>query len=320
MKKAKIAVIIIAVIMVVVGCTIAFYGISSIDFNFDKLSTNDAVPKEYTAEGGFDRIYVDSILSEIKLVSSEDDSCRVMYTDTHKLIVNVSVEGGELKVVQKDERKWYEKIGIFTAKTEIVVYLPKEKYESLSVSNTVGDVSVQSGFIFGSASVDTTTGDVEFYASVKGRLNASTTTGDIEIYGKNVSDVYVESTTGDIELSGVTVANDIHLSATTGKVTVSNVTCRQIIAETTTGRVSLDDVVASGMMKLNTSTGSVRLDLCDASDIYIETSTGSVTGTLLSEKQFFTESGTGKVNVPPSGNGGRCEIETGTGSIRIEIN
>jgi DUF4097 and DUF4098 domain-containing protein YvlB len=55
-------------------------------------------------------------------------------------------------------------------------------------------------------------------------------------------------------------------------------------------------------------------------DIYIETTTGSVTGTLISEKQFCTETSTGKVNVPPSGNGGRCEIETGTGNIRIEIN
>jgi DUF4097 and DUF4098 domain-containing protein YvlB len=60
--------------------------------------------------------------------------------------------------------------------------------------------------------------------------------------------------------------------------------------------------------------------MCDAADIYIETTTGSVTGTLISEKQFFTETSTGKVNVPPSGNGGRCEIETGTGNIRIEIN
>ena len=319
MKGFKIAVIIIAVIFVIIGCAIAFFGMASIDFDFDKLATNDAVTKEYTAEGEFDRIYVESILSEIKLVSSEDDTCRVMYTDTRKLVVSVSVDGGELKVVQKDERKWYERIGIFTTKTEIVIYLPKEEYESLEVSNTVGDLYVQSGFTFGSASVDATTGDVEFLASVKGRLNVNATTGDVEICGKNISDIHVESNTGDIELSSVTVANDIYLGATTGKVTVSDVTCRQIIAETTTGGVSLDDVVALGTMKLNTSTGSVRIDMCDAADIYIETTTGSVTGTLLSEKQFFTKTGTGKVNVPPSGNGGRCEIETGTGSIRIEI-
>ena len=319
MKGFKITAVIIAVIFVVVGCAIAFFGMTSIDFDFDKLATSEEVTKEYTAEGDFDRIYVDSILSEIKLVSSEDDTCRVQYTDSRKLTVSVSVEGGDLKVVQKDERRWYEKIGIFITRSEIVIYLPKEEYESLSVSNTVGDVSVQSGFTFGSASVDATTGDVEFYASVKGRLNASTTTGDVEIYGKEIYDVCVESTTGGIELSSVTVANDVRISATTGKVTVSGVTCRQIFAETTTGGVHLDDVVASGTMKLSTSTGSVRLDMCDASDIYIETSTGGVTGTLLSEKQFFTETGTGKVNVPPSGNGGRCEIETGTGSIRIEI-
>ena len=320
MKGFKTAVIIIAVLLIVIGGAICFFGIASIDFDFDKLATNEAVTKEYTAEGEFDRIFVDSILSEIKIVSSEDDTCRVTYSDTRKLPLSISVEGGELKVVQKDGRKWFERIGIFTTKTEIVVYLPKAEYESLGVCNTVGDLYVQSGFTFGSASVDATTGDVEFNASVKGDLNVNATTGDVEIGGKDISDIHVESTTGDIELSSVTALNGIQLSATTGKITVSDVTCKQIIAETTTGGVSLDNVVVSGMMKLDTSTGAVRLDMCDAADIYIETTTGSVTGTLLSEKQFFTETSTGKVNVPPSGNGGRCQIETGTGNIRIEIN
>jgi hypothetical protein len=187
MKGFKTAVIIIAVLLIVIGGAICFFGMTSINFDFDKLATNEAVTKEYTAEGEFDRIYVESILSGIKLVISEDDTCRVTYSDTRKLPLSISVEGGELKVVQKDERKWYERIGIFTTKTEIVIYLPKAEYESLGVCNTVGDLYVQSGFTFGSASVDATTGDVEFNASVKGDLNVNATTGDVEIGGKNIS-------------------------------------------------------------------------------------------------------------------------------------
>ena len=320
MKKAKIAVIIIAAVMVLVGCIIAFFGIASIGFELDKLSTGETVEHDYPVDADFDSISAESLIADIKIAMSTDGKCRVAATDDERTQLSVYVENGVLKIVQTDERKWYERIGIFTAKTEIVIYLPKAEYESLGVCNTVGDLYVQSGFTFGSASVDATTGDVEFNASVKGDLNVNATTGDVEIGGKDISDIHVESTTGDIELSSVTALNGIQLFATTGKITVSDVTCKQIIAETTTGGVSLDNVVALGMMKLDTSTGAVRLDMCDAADIYIETTTGSVTGTLLSVKQFFTETSTGKVNVPPSGNGGRCEIETGTGSIRIEIN
>ena len=49
------------------------------------------------------------------------------------------------------------------------------------------------------------------------------------------------------------------------------------------------------------------------------TDTGEVKGTLRSEKIFFTESDTGKISVPKSVTGGRCEITTDTGDIEIEI-
>ena len=63
----------------------------------------------------------------------------------------------------------------------------------------------------------------------------------------------------------------------------------------------------------------VVLDGCDAAEIFVKTDTGDVTGTLLSEKVFVTTTDTGKVEVPRSVSGGRCEITTDTGDIRISI-
>ena len=56
----------------------------------------------------------------------------------------------------------------------------------------------------------------------------------------------------------------------------------------------------------------------DANTIYIVTDTGNVKGNLLTDKQFFVSSDTGKINVPKT-SGPLCDIKTDTGDIIIEI-
>ena len=73
--------------------------------------------------------------------------------------------------------------------------------------------------------------------------------------------------------------------------------------------------------------GAVSVSLSSNSDTPIErvaqyaivTDTGDVTGTLCSEKIFFAESDTGRVEVPKTMSGGRCEVKTDTGKIILSI-
>ena len=51
----------------------------------------------------------------------------------------------------------------------------------------------------------------------------------------------------------------------------------------------------------------------------MKTDTGKVVGSLLSEKVFIAETSTGKVSVPKTTTGGKCEITTSTGDIKIEV-
>ena len=63
----------------------------------------------------------------------------------------------------------------------------------------------------------------------------------------------------------------------------------------------------------------MRFENSDAAQISVKTSTGDVTGTLLSEKVFITETSTGTIRVPKTITGGKCEITTSTGNIKIDI-
>ena len=56
-----------------------------------------------------------------------------------------------------------------------------------------------------------------------------------------------------------------------------------------------------------------------AAEILIKTDTGDVKGSLLSEKVFVVQTDTGSIDVPKTVSGGRCEITTDTGDIKISL-
>ena len=64
------------------------------------------------------------------------------------------------------------------------------------------------------------------------------------------------------------------------------------------------------------------LDVCVLAAIKNEDSYGytvDVTGTLLSEKVFIAQSGTGRIDVPETTTDGKCKITTDTGRISLSI-
>ena len=100
---------------------------------------------------------------------------------------------------------------------------------------------------------------------------------------------------------------------------LADMTCRNMTTDGSTGSVSLCRVIAAEAFSIERSTGSVRFEDADAAEIFVKTSTGSVVGSLRSEKLFLASSNTGSVDVPATEAGGRCEIKTSTGNIRITV-
>ena len=81
----------------------------------------------------------------------------------------------------------------------------------------------------------------------------------------------------------------------------------------------MNHVIAANKFSIERSTGDVKFSRCDVAELYLKTSTGNVTGSLLADKVFITDTNTGSVDVPKTAVGGRCEIKTGTGDIKIKI-
>lgn len=251
-----------------------------LNWDFAKLSTVKYETNNYTITEDFSNISVKARTANIVFAPSVDETASVVCYENAKIKHNVCIEDGALVITRNDTRKWYEHIGFDFHHPKITVYLPKGEYGTLSIQ---------------------------------------TSTGDIGINGISAEALHLTVSTGDVSVENTACNGDVGINVSTGKTILTNVQCGALLSEGDTGNITLTNVIASGKFDIERDTGNVKLYNCDAEEIYIETDTGNITGTLLSEKVFIPRSKTGDIDVPKTIVGGRCEIETDTGDIKITL-
>ena len=147
-------------------------------------------------------------------------------------------------------------------------------------------------------------------------LQVELNTGDLAVSDLDIETVLVDLNTGRAEISGVKMKS-IVAHSDTGDLLLSDLT--PVLAELSvnTGDIRLTNVVCSGDLRCESSTGDIKLTDVDGENLYLKASTGDITGTILTEKVFTANCSTGKVSVPATTSGGRCEAETSTGNITL---
>lgn len=311
--------LIIAVILVVAGIIMFAAVMSEYNWDFSKLSTVKYVSNTYEVKNPFNRISIDVETTKIEFVLTDEDECRIDCYELEKLLHHASVQDGTLVINTTDTRKWYDYICISIGTPKMTVYLPENQYKTLSIETDTGDVIVPSTISFENLEVNGDTSDVTCLASVSDTIDISVSTGEIKVEGITANRLNLSTSTGKINVSSVNVQNDIDIETDTGAVILTDVTCENFKAEGDTGKIVLKNVIASGSLSVDNETGGVVFEHSDAAQISVKTSTGDVTGSLLTEKVFVTETSTGKISVPNTTSGGKCEIKTSTGDIKITI-
>ncbi len=274
-KKTKIW-LFAAVLSILAGAIIFTAVMSYNKWDFTKLDTEKYQTKAYEIKEDFNNITIDTDTTDIVFAHSDNNVCRVLCYESEKTKNTAYVKNGTLTVNSEESGKWYEHIGICFGTQKITVFLPKTKYGELYVKNSTGDIKIPENFSF--SNIDILTG------------------------------------TGEIELQGIS-ADRLNLSVSTAEIKLSDINCDNITSEGSTGNIHLKNVKAKEKIRIEISTGDVRFEKSDAGEIFVKTSTGNVTGNLLSKKVFSVKSSTGKIIVPKTNKGGKCEIVTSTGDI-----
>ena len=270
----------IATIFAAVGLVMFVVVMSINKWEFTKLSTVEYENNLHELTEDFSNIKIDTDTADIVFEKSEDDTCRVECYEDANCRHEVKVEDGTLVISVDDQRKWYHYVSLsFQGGTKIKVYLPKSEYDKLDINAGIGDV----------------------------RIDCMT-----------FNDMEIELSTGDIVIDSVECVNDIKVKISTGDVFLTDVTCSNLNSKGSTGDITLKKVVASEKFNIKVSTGDVKFEDCDALEIKVETSTGSIKGNFLTSKIITAKSNTGDVDVPKNTEGGKCEITTSTGDIKIK--
>jgi len=319
MAKKKTAWLITAAVLIVTGCMIFGGAMVSLGWDFTKLSTSEFETNTYEITEVFRNISVDTDTADLEFAPAEDGKCTVVCHEHPNAKHRVQITGDTLYIEVENTRKWYDHIGIHIGAPKITVYLPLAEYEALTVKEDTGKVTLPADFSFETADITSSTGAVSCRASVSGQMKIKASTGDITLEALSAKSIGLSVSTGRVIVKDVTCDGEMKIKVSTGKASVTNVRCRAFESTGSTGGLQLENVVASERMTLRRSTGNVKLTRCDAAELYIELDTGDVTGSLLTEKVFIVHSDTGRVDVPKSITGGRCEITTDTGDIRITV-
>lgn len=281
MKKSTKKWLITATILSLAGC-IMFGGIMSMfKWNFKKLSTVSYETNEYEIEKEFRNISITTDTANITLEPSKDAKTRVVCFEESKMKHLVEVQNDTLEIKAINDKEWYDYINIDFQSPKITLYLNEAEYSTLAVKVTTGKIEIKNGADFTS-------------------IDASVTTGDVNI-------------------TSVTCSGDVKIETTTGGAKITDMKCKSFIRSGSTGKTLLKNVIASEKISINKSTGNVVFDKCDAAEIAVKTTTGSVKGSFVSDKVFNVSTSTGKIDVPKTVTGGKCEIKTTTGNILISI-
>lgn len=309
--------LIIAGILILVGALVFVLVMSIYRWDFIKLSTEKYETNTYVINEEFDSISINTTTADITFELASDGVSRVVCYENKDFKHSVKLERGILSIKLDEDKKWH--FGINFSTPKITVFLAEREYSSLRIIESTGDVDIPKDFKFNGIHIEASTGDISSLASAEGLIEIKTSTGDITVKDITAGVLELSASTGDITVSNTQVASEVIVGVSTGRTRLSNLKCELLDSSGSTGDMLLSDVIATNIIRIDRSTGDVRFERCDAEELYVKTDTGNVIGSLLSEKVFITKTDTGRVNVPNTITGGRCEISTDTGNIIIDV-
>ncbi len=300
MKKSVKTALIVAAALIAVGGILVAVGFA-LGGSLDK-PTNTVT---YTADEPFSDILISVLEADVYIFPSEDGTCYAECEEEARLSYELNVQNDTLSLTLRDDRRWYDHIGITYDTPTVTLYLPRGAYGRLKAESTSGDILGSLKQVY---ETDFSFTDVTLMSS----------SGHLGFFGR-VQTLTAESQSGEILLSNL-FADTVSAQTASGDISLLQVQAKDIRTVTRSGRTLLSRTVVSGTLEAQSSSGDIELEASDAQSLILTAESGDITGSLRTDKAFDAESRSGNVICPDSvAGGGTCVVRTWSGDISLII-
>ncbi len=304
-KGTKIAVIIAAVLLVV-GCVMAGIGYAVSGGNLTvAYEVKEKHEKHFSDE--VSKIEVELRTERVELYVISGDEYVVEYYDNARKYFDVELDGDTLRVVRNSVRvKWYENIhiGFEEPIVDVRIGVPAEFYGEVELSTGSGGISVEG-------------------LTLERPLKLSAGSGGIGVNNVYCSELTASTGAGGIGIDRVSVIKDVSMTTDSGGIRIEGLRCgKEFKAEAGSGAIRLEDCSAD-KVRLETTSGSINFeDFYYGISAYIRAGSGGVRGEFTGSEDDYSirsDTGSGSCNLPErTDNGDKVlDVSTGSGSIKI---
>ena len=261
MKKSKKISIIVGVIMILAGLAVSFFAVAAMNFDFRKMNTFSFDAMTYWINDDFLNVSVDGGWCGVNIYPSDDDRGKVVVNVVDGVESVIAVKGDTLDIKWQDNRKWFEKVGLYWGETDISIYLPKKEYNMLNVQSTSGDVEVAEDVTFSSINIETTSGDVKVSNISCKKIVTGTKSGEVYLTDVITSgDIQITSVSGDVTLDHCD-GDNIKIKTSSGDVYGTLLSEKIFKAETSSGDINIPNSSSGGSCDIATSSGDIKFSV-----------------------------------------------------------
>lgn len=238
MKKSKKFFIILAIVLICLGLIASFSAFYAVNFDVESLYINEHITESKTIDEKFDTVNLTADSIDVNFVLSENDTCKIEYSDIKQAKYDISVNDGVLNIKRVDNRKWYEYIDILDFNNSLTVAVPKDKIKSLCINLQSGNVNAENISVFGDMDIKTQSGNVTLKnVDTKSKMNVETSSGNIKFDLCSANGVSAKTHSGDV----------------TGKFTND----MKYVAKTSSGDIRVPEINSTIICEITTHSGNI---------------------------------------------------------------
>ncbi len=278
----------IAGIFIVTGILLCTLMLSVNGFDISAFNTeSERVKKEYKiSRDSAINLTIETRDNDIILKKTKESEIKVTCYESEELtydIINAELDKN-LKISEKDNRKWYQKIDVNfgVQETPLIVEIPDKNWEKVKIS--------------------TSSGDIKLFDFSSGDFSIETMSGNITAFDMNTTKLNIGASSGDINIKNYFITEELTI-------------------DTSSGETNISEGYANDM-KIVSSSGDIRLSETSSIESRIETSSGNIIGRILNYNgtiKFIAESQSGDVFVPSTDKDGEKLFSAVTKSGDIMI-